>query len=188
MKKLLLLLFSLLLNINHGVIAQNFTSQIEGFWNIKLGESKNIVVNKIKQKYPDSFFNRNEEMIINNCSLAGNKGSMVLKFTDNELSEGNFIISTQASTFTSAQSAKNFVNQNKKIIMNYFEQYFEAFYEKYGEPSMIMDQSVIWKSSNNNKIKITLYFSDGYNPYSMFYYGDARLTVSYLNGNESIDY
>lgn len=193
MRKLAILFFLTVLAI--GAYAQ---APIEGFWNVKLGEERNSVINKIKQKYPNASWNYktysdkqnnnidNASLVVGNAHLAGIKGTMTLEFSNGKLSNGTFSVGfrTEQPTYQNVQS---FLQQKMQDVNNFYDVFSTAFKEKYGEPYSTENGVLTWRSSNGNKLQISPKYFIEELPWDA-HDGYIGLNVSYLLGITVIDY
>lgn len=193
MRKLAILFFLTILSI--GASAQ---APIEGFWNVKLGEERNSVINKIKQNYPNASWNYqtysdkqnnnidNASFVVGNAHLAGIKGTMTLEFSNGKLSKGTFSVGfrTELPTY---QNVQTYLQQKMQDVNNFYDVFFTAFKEKYGEPYSTENGVLTWKSSNGNKLQISPKYFIEELPWEA-HDGYIGLNVSYLLGITVIDY
>lgn len=175
---------------------------IEGFWNVKLGEERQSVISKIKHDYPNASWSYktysdkqnnnidNASFVVGNAHLAGVKGTMSLEFSNGKLSNGTFSVGfrTELPTY---QNVQTFLQQKMQDVNNFYDVFFTAFKDKYGEPYSTENGVLTWKSQNGNRQGNRLQISPKYFieelPWNA-YEGYIGLKVSYILGITVIDY
>lgn len=174
-------------------------AQIEGFWNLKLGEERNSVISKINRDYPNAQWNyktyadkqsqntKNASLVVRDAHLAGIGGSMSLEFSNEKLSNGTFTVGFRSAFLTSYQNVETYLQGKMREVSNYYDVFFTAFNEKYGEPYSQENGVLTWKSPNGNKIQIYKeYFIEDL-PWGE-YDGYIGLSISYILGITINDY
>lgn len=135
--------------------AQTSQPQIEGFWGVKLGESENAVVRKVRQSYPSADYARDtngKPFRVNNVKLAGlDVDNCNFKFTNGILSEAKF--TKAVGRFVEVSQAQAYVNSLAQQVQNDYQEFCEAISAKYGTPK-VSGQTVTWTTSNGNSIVI----------------------------------
>lgn len=135
--------------------SQTAQPQIEGFWGVKLGESENTVVRKVRQSYPKADYARDSNghpFVARNVKLAGlDVGAVEIKFSNGIFTEAKF--TKGGGRFVEASQAQAYVNSLSPQVQNDYQEFCEAISAKYGTPKM-SGQTVRWTTSNGNSIII----------------------------------
>lgn len=135
--------------------AQSSQPQIEGFWGVKLGETENTVVRKVRQSYPNADYDRSangKPFRVNNGKLAGLEvNTCDFKFTNGIFTEAKF--TKGGGRFVDASQAQAYVNSLAQQSQSDYQEFCEAISSKYGTPK-VSGQTVTWSTSNGNSITI----------------------------------
>lgn len=194
MRKLALLFFMSLLSF----VAYS-QAQIEGFWNLKLGEERSSVITKINRDYPNAQWNyktyadkqskntENASLVVRDAHLAGVGGTMSLEFSNGKLSNATFSVGFRSAMLPSYQNVQTYLQSKMQDVSNFYDTFYTAFKEKYGEPYSQANGMLTWKSPNGNKLQISpKHFIEDlpWNEYD----GYIGLDISYILGITINDY
>lgn len=136
--------------------AQNAQPQIEGFWGVKLGESENAVVRKVRQSYPNADYARDtngKPFRVQNAKLAGlDVDNCEFKFKNGIFTEAKFnkVAGWRSVSVSQAQSYLNSLSPN---MQSNYQDICDRLSEKYGTPK-VSGQTVTWRTSNGNSITV----------------------------------
>lgn len=155
MKKLLMLISLLIVSVGNSY-AQSPQPQIEGFWGVKLGDTENNVVSKVRQSYPKADYDRSvngHPFRIKNVKLAGiDVNDCIFTFSNGILTSAKFTKSA-GGRFVNASQVDSFLSSISQQAQSDYQEFCEAISEKYGTPRA-SGQTVTWLTSNSNSITI----------------------------------
>lgn len=166
--------------------------QIEGFWNVKLGQSKSIVVSEVKRIYPNAKYGvteyDNNDFIVDNPTIAGiNLEKCNLCFTNGILSSAIFHTKHFSDFIGDSKDAQRYINNYLNNITAIYNRLVMAFKRKYGNPQYMLDNETVWTSANGNSIEITLRNQIQYVPYSG-YLSLVGVYLTYKKGSHINDF
>lgn len=129
--------------------------QIEGFWNIKLGERESIVISSVKKQYPNAKFDDDivgKPFRVKKPYLAGIEMDVCeFSFSNNIFVKAEF--DKGDAKIIPEYELQSFVSKMEQDLLPYFSQLVNLISSKYGTPIMGGD-SALWRSSNGNTIII----------------------------------
>lgn len=153
MKKFIFLIIAIIITIST-TSAQN---AIEGFWGIKLGESQNVVINKVKQNYPKAEWSRDSKgdyFVARQVHIAGLEANACeFRFTKGVLSTAEFIVCPDGGRNVPPAQVEAQLKRVLPGVQSVYAQFYNAFTSKYGEPT-ITGEILTWHSSNGNSITV----------------------------------
>lgn len=131
--------------------------QIEGFWNIKLGEKESTVIASVKKQYPNAKFDEDivgKPFRVRNPYLAGIEMNVCeFSFSNNVFVKAEF--SKGTGRVVPEYERQSFISTTEQEILPYYSQLVELMSSKYGTPITSIN-SALWRTSNGNTITVKL--------------------------------
>lgn len=156
MLKRLLILSNLMLSLIVSSVAQTVSPQIDGFWEIQLGETEDNVVRKVQQLYPSAKYveyTYGTPLKAINVKLEGlDVSNCEFKFKDGIFTKATF---TQVAGWKNikASQMQSYFNSLEPKVKSDYQAFYDIISQKYGIPEM-SGQTATWRTSNGNSITV----------------------------------